>query len=278
MNPLISIVIANYNYGHFLEDAIRSVLSQRMGDKVELIVCDAASTDNSVEIIKKHAEHLAWWCSEKDGGQSAAFNKGFSHAKGRFLTWLNADDVMMQGSLARVIAAIEANPKCEWFAPSSVWCDAELKIENCFCSHRFSYLRANFGFMAVGAPSSFFTKRLLDSVGGIDESLHFVMDTDLWLKFYKKANVKYKRIPYPVFAFRIHEESKMSGGDVVMSERAKRNRERAHLETKLLGERYSLPQSRIVYRLANLLSFSFVDKVRSKVWTYKRRGTYAPNW
>ena len=48
--PLLSIVIANYNYGRFLEDAIESVIAQDMGEQVELIVCDAASTDNSVEI------------------------------------------------------------------------------------------------------------------------------------------------------------------------------------------------------------------------------------
>ena len=112
MEPLVSIVIANYNYGRFLGEAIQSVIAQDMGDKVELIICDAASTDNSVDIIRQYANDLpantsysewtsqansqltihdsqliTWWCSEKDGGQSAAFNKGFSHARGRFLTW-----------------------------------------------------------------------------------------------------------------------------------------------------------------------------------------------
>ena len=98
-DPILSIVIANYNYGRFLEDAIRSVCLQNMGDKIELIICDAASTDNSLEIIRKYASKIAWWCSEKDGGQSAAFNKGFSHARGKYLTWLNADDVLVSGCL-----------------------------------------------------------------------------------------------------------------------------------------------------------------------------------
>ena len=55
MQPLFSIVIANYNFGRFLGDAIESVIAQDMGDAVELIICDAASTDNSVEVIKKYA-------------------------------------------------------------------------------------------------------------------------------------------------------------------------------------------------------------------------------
>ena len=57
-NPILSIVIANYNYGRFLEYAIRSVVTQNVGEKVELIICDAASTDNSVDIIKKYEKKL----------------------------------------------------------------------------------------------------------------------------------------------------------------------------------------------------------------------------
>ena len=58
MRPLVSVVIANYNYGRYLEDAIKSVIVQGVGDEVELIICDAASTDNSVDIIKKYANGL----------------------------------------------------------------------------------------------------------------------------------------------------------------------------------------------------------------------------
>ena len=168
--PLLSIVIANYNYGHFLEDAIQSVIAQDMGDKVELIICDAASTDNSVEIIKKYANGLppntsyydwaknnsfltpnaqrltpkiTWWCSEKDGGQSAAFNKGFFHARGRFLTWLNADDILLPGALGSLEKAIAAHPYCEWFVGGVMWLDRGLRIIKCGRSRPFSALRAD---------------------------------------------------------------------------------------------------------------------------------------
>ena len=112
MTPILSIVIANYNYGRFLEDAIQSVVAQGMGDWIELIICDGGSTDNSVEVIKKYSDKIAWWVSEKDGGQSAAFNKGFAHAHGRFLTWLNADDVMMPGTIDAFVKAVDEHPGC----------------------------------------------------------------------------------------------------------------------------------------------------------------------
>lgn len=268
MKPLISIVIANYNYGRFLEEAILSVLSQGMGDKVELIICDAASTDNSVEIIKKYEKQLAWWCSEKDGGQSAAFNKGFAHAKGKFLTWLNADDVMMPGALKAIEAKILRHPKCQWFVGSSLYVDKNLRVTKWFCNHQFSTIRARYGFLTCGGPSSFFTRELLNAVGGIDEGLHFLMDIDLWYKFYYKCHEKYIRTIAPVFAYRIHEESKMSGADVDQSEKALRNRQKAQAEHDLLCSRYHIPSAR-VRSLATLLSFSIIDKVISMVMMFK---------
>lgn len=271
MSPLFSIVIANYNYGRFLEDAIKSVIAQDMGDLVELIVCDAASTDNSVEVIRKYNRYIAWWCSEKDGGQSAAFNKGFSHATGRFLTWLNADDIFTRGALKAVAKAIEKHPRCEWFAGSSLWTDADLKIERCFCAHRFSRIKARWNCISVGGPSSFFTKRLLESVGGVDESLHYVMDTDLWYKFYRVCGVRYCRTKHNVFAYRQHEASKMSGADHSETERALNNRLRAICESRRLNERHNL-QTGWRSRLAHLLTLSVIDNIIALGRTFRLRG------
>lgn len=234
--PLVSIVIANHNYGRFLEEAIQSVITQNMGDKVELIICDAASTDNSVDVIKKYARGLpqntsygewvsqtnselstsdtqlvTWWCSEQDGGQSAAFNKGFSHASGQFLTWLNADDVMLPRTIEKLNVAIERHPQCEWFVGGCLWLDPEMRVLNCGRGRSFSEIRYREGNVSVWGPSSFFTKRLLDSVGGVDERFHFAMDTDLWLRFACKSNARY--LPFCDYAWglRLHPDAKMSG-------------------------------------------------------------------
>ena len=295
--PLLSIVIANYNYGRYLEDAIRSVLDQA-DERVELIICDAASTDNSVEIIKKYANGLppntlrsdwegsnsklqttdpkiiTWWCSEKDEGQSSAFNKGFSHARGRFLTWLNADDIFTAGALKAVVAEIDRYPQCEWFIGSSLWCDEHLMIERCFCSHRFSVLRAKWGFLSAGGPSSFFTKRLLDAVGGIDESLHYMMDTDLWYKFYRQCGAKYQRTRHNIFAYRQHEASKMSGADEHTTERALENRRRALLESKLLDQRYGRSHG-LCNKLMRILTISPSDALVALGRELKWRGCSA---
>ena len=296
INPFFSIVIANYNYGRFLEDAIRSVIAQDMGDQVELIVCDAASTDNSVDIIKKYANGLpsnvsysdwinssnhnsqtppliTWWCSEKDGGQSAAFNKGFSHARGRFLTWLNADDMLTQGALKAIAHEINMYPDCEWFIGSSVWTDAELNIQQCFCAHRFSSLRAKYGSISVGGPSSFFTKRLLDEAGGFDGNLHYKMDTDLWYRFSLKCGARYHRVWHNIFAYRQHEASKMSGADQYMTERALENRRRSQAESATLSLRYGARVgwwSRLIHVVTASPLDQFVAAWRNLCWRRRR--------
>lgn len=294
--PVFSIIIANYNYGRFLEEAIMSVIAQKMGDAVELIICDAASADNSVEVIKKYAYGLppktlrskwngsndepqspdanliAWWCSEKDGGQSAAFNKGFSHARGRFLTWLNADDVLLPGSLTALLNAIDKNPHCTWWIGSSVWCDSKLRVKHYFCSHRFSKWRARNLFLMVGGPSSFFTKEMLLEAGGMDEGLHFLMDIDLWHRFYRQGRT-YKRIRNPIFAYRIHADSKMSGADVSMDDGAQSRRKHAAEEGMLIRKRYALTSSWVKRVLILLSTFSLIDRIVSLYKTYKLKGT-----
>lgn len=256
--PLLSVVIANYNYGRFLEEAICSVLNQGVNDEVELIVCDAGSSDGSVEIIQKYQDRISWWCSERDRGQSDAFNKGFSHARGKYLTWLNADDVFTPGALRAVLTAMKKHPECEWFAGSSLYADKDLRVEDCFCAHHFSALRAKYAFLSVGGPSSFFSKRIYQAVGGINESLHYAMDVDLWLRFYHELHVTYRRVVHNVWAYRRHENSKMSGIDCNPTDKAIEDRRKATIESDALDAKYGVRHG-FKYNLVQIISYSIVD-------------------
>lgn len=230
MKPFLSIVIANYNYGRFLDEAIQSVLSQSCQD-FEIIIIDGGSTDDSVEVIRKYtysesgskvegeqrSSKISYWVSEKDKGQSDAFNKGFAKARGRFLAWLNADDVMLPGTVERLKRAAEKNPECEWFVGGCVWTDPSLNVIRCTRARSFSRTEVDCGLMTVYSPSSFFASILLKRVGAINLDYHFMMDTELWLRFYHDGHATYRALPGYVFALRLHPDAKMSGHNFASS-------------------------------------------------------------
>lgn len=207
-NPLFTIVVANYNHGKFLEQAIQSVINQSCRD-FELIVVDGGSTDNSVEVIKKYSHYLSWWVSEKDGGQSEAFNKGFRKAKGEFFFWLNADDLLLPDSLAHAKEAIKKNQNCLWFAANTIFFSEDGTIQKCARGPSWNdFLMKNAPIYIYG-PTAIFHRSLFELVNGFDEGLHYTMDSDLWMRF-KNNGIRFKRINHYFWGFRIHEESKTS--------------------------------------------------------------------
>jgi len=217
METFLSIVIANYNYGRFLEAAIQSVLNQKVSG-VELIIVDGGSSDNSVDVIKKYTNQISWWVSEPDKGQSDAFNKGFSHARGKYLTWLNADDMMVPGCLARVLSAMKKYPECEWFTANFYRIDKTgNRTESFWGPHYYPFfLQRKDSPIVVYGPATFFAKKIFDAVGGMNVSCQYTMDTDLWVRFIV-AGIKQRRINCFCWAFRMHEASKTAEyGDHLM--------------------------------------------------------------
>lgn len=260
MKPLLSIVIANYNYGRFLEEAIKSVISQGMGEKVELIICDAASTDNSLEIIKCYAQGLpqntnysdwvgdksflssgykerdtkiTWWCSEKDGGQSDAFNKGFSHAQGEWLTWLNADDLFMPGCLSAFERLVSSKKDAVWITGNMINFDSNSgKVIGIHWGPHSqpALVKGGKSFSAVFGPSTFWKRSVFEEIGPIDESMHYAMDTEYWARM-TMAGIKQTRLNYFCWAFRNHEESKTEGAQSMVVKR-KRTEEASYWRNK----------------------------------------------
>jgi len=246
MQKLLSIVIANYNYGRFLESAISSVTQQDGFEDCELIIVDGGSTDNSVEIIRNHSTEITWWVSEKDSGQSEAFNKGFSHATGKYLTWLNADDILHPGALAPIIKNLKNNPRCDWFTGNFYRFTQDGAIaEIGWGPHCYpEFLQRKNSPLVIFGPTSFFSKEIYERYGRIDEKLHYIMDNDLWQRFIV-AGIKQRRIPNLCWGFRMHEDSKTAeyGSHVVSRTTA----EKMHAESIYSLNKTGYRASKLIY-------------------------------
>jgi glycosyltransferase involved in cell wall biosynthesis len=101
--PLVSIIINNYNYERFLPEAIDSAINQRYSD-IEVIVVDDCSTDNSRDVIASYGDKIIPILHQENGKQAAAFNSGFAISKGEIIIFLDSDDYLFPNAVERIVA------------------------------------------------------------------------------------------------------------------------------------------------------------------------------
>lgn len=221
--PTITLVTPSYNQAPYLEATIRSVLDQAY-PVLRYIIMDGGSTDGSVEIIKRYADNLTYWVSQKDGGQSDAINKGFAYAQpDDIMTWLNSDDVLLPGALKRVGEIFERYSQIQWLTgqPANMDADgAHLKLGRLKTGHSRDLIRRGWyhgrGLGFIRQEGSFWRKSLWDAVGGINPDLHYAMDFDLWRRF--AAHSPLVTVDQHLAAFRTQPQQKTSTIDKYYAE------------------------------------------------------------
>lgn len=204
MQPLISIVTPSFNQARYLEATIQSVLSQGYAP-IEYILIDGASTDGSVDIIRKHKDRFAYWVSEKDNGQAEAINKGLVRAKGEIVAWLNSDDYYLPNTISEVVKAFEENPDILMVYGDVLAVDEQGQTINVLKYRQLSF-EDLICFQIVGQPSVFFRRAALEKAGLLDASLHFLLDHHLWIRIAQQGKILH--VPQTWSAARYHAEAK----------------------------------------------------------------------
>lgn len=224
--PKMTVVTPAYNGAAFLEATIRSVLLQGYPN-LEYIVIDGGSKDGTVEIIRRYAPWLTYWCSEPDRGQSHALNKGFAQSTGDWLAWLNADDLYLPNALSAVAATARRRPETDWIIGVLRWIDEHGADLGTTVPTPFTAVTnpAQWGgrrwlaqvcFRGSGLfcpqPVSFWSRRAHETVGPLDETLHYSMDLDRWgkLAYY---HFEPTLIDAELAGFRLHAAQKSGGGE-----------------------------------------------------------------
>ena len=203
--PLVSIVTPSFNQAQFLEQTILSVLEQDY-PHIEYLIVDGGSTDGSLELIQRYAPRLTWWVSEPDQGQTDAINKGFSHARGEILAWLNSDDTYQPGAISQAVEYLQSHPEVGMVYGDANLIDASGNIIGKFPARQTDYRRLRRGYVHIPQQASFFQASLWKQVGPLDPSFYFAMDYDLWVRLARISEIHY--CPNLWADFRLHGSGK----------------------------------------------------------------------
>lgn len=212
--PKISIVTPSYNQGQFIEETIRSVLLQSYPN-LEYIIIDGASSDNSVEIIKKYQKWISWWVSEKDRGQSQALNKGLAKASGDIIAYLNSDDLYAFNLFEKVAYWFKSSAQNEWLAGACQLVNKEgvliktiyPKFINIVSLLSQPFLIGHKCQPSCPQPSVFLKANQIKNTGFFKEGLNLTMDHEYWIRLLSKG-YKPKVVRSVYSAYRLHQNSK----------------------------------------------------------------------
>jgi glycosyltransferase involved in cell wall biosynthesis len=204
--PKITLVTPVRNSARYLEQAMVSVLSQGYPN-LEYFVVDGASTDTSVEIIRKYEKHLAGWISEPDNGMYDALNKGFAASSGEIMGWISATDILHVGGLFVAGAVFSTFPQVEWVTGRPTSLSNEGMTIRVATLRRWSRVRFLAGAnQSIQQESTFWRRSLWERAGGhADGSLREGGDFELWVRFFRHA--KLYSVDALIGAFREHPDS-----------------------------------------------------------------------
>ena len=261
--PLVTIVTPSLNQVEFIESTLRSVVTQSC-QTLEYIIIDGGSTDGSLAVIKNYAEKyptIIKWLSEKDKGQGDAIAKGFSMANGNILAWINSDDLYEPGAISTVVDYFTSHPDI-----GMIYGDAWIidhrgqKLKKYAFTRDFDLWSLVHMWDSIVQPAVFFRRSVFEEVGGLDPTLNWCMDWDLWIRMAKVTKVAY--LPHCLACSREYRDTKTHTGGTL------RLAEIRHLMMKYSGNLYFPPRGYWIYyfdMMSRFLGDGFIGRVFKKM-------------
>ncbi len=202
--PRISVVTPSFNQVAFVESTIRSVVDQQY-PALEYVVIDGGSTDGSVEIIEKYQNDLSFWASEPDRGHAHALNKGFARTTGEIMGWINSSDAHYPWTLDTTAEIFSQLPQVEWIMgiPTEFGLSGGPRSVSPAYSNIYDILAGDC--RGIQQESVFWRRSLWEKAGGaLNEGLKAAADFDLWLRFFRLAQLYH--VQTVLAGFRVHED------------------------------------------------------------------------
>jgi glycosyltransferase involved in cell wall biosynthesis len=182
MNPIVSVLMTAYNREKYIEEAIESVLSSTLRD-FELLIVDDCSKDNTVSIARKYSlrdDRIKVFVNEKNLGDYPNRNKAASYASGKYIKYLDSDDIIYPHCLSVMVNAMEQFPDAG-FGLSAIGDDENpypksINMKTAYLEHFGIY-----GHFDRAPGSSIISKKKFDQVGGFSGK-RMIGDNELWFK------------------------------------------------------------------------------------------------
>lgn len=212
--PRISIVTPSFNQGQYIEETIRSILLQNYLN-LEYIIFDGGSTDETINIIEKYNNHINYWVSEPDNGQSHAINRGFLRCTGEFVNWICSDDMLCKNALTNIATLltteneiiilgsgfrIDQNGKHIDYIESSKIADLNQLVDI-----RNFWRRNN----SILQQSTIYSTTSVKKAGLLNEGNYYTMDFELWGRLMING-ISIIRTEIPIGMFRWYSGQKTS--------------------------------------------------------------------
>ena len=198
-DPLVSIVTVTFNAEKYIEQTIQSVLAQTYRN-VEYIIIDGESSDGTIDIIRRYANRLSYWISEKDNGIYDAMNKGILHAHGELIGIVNASDFYAPYTIQTIVDAYEQHPNIGIFHGNINMLNEDGSLfKQKSADSDLAQLDKGFGLFH---PTFFVRKDIYQQVGLYDTSFRLAADYDFALRC-RNAGVAFYHIPQVLSNFRV---------------------------------------------------------------------------
>lgn len=205
----VSVVTPSFNQGQFIGRTLQSVASQK-GAKIEHVVFDGGSTDETVAVLKTFGSSVRW-VSEPDGGQADAVNKGIQSTDGEIIGWLNSDDVYYPGAIEAVVEYFAAHPSVDLVYGMADHIDVNDVAFESYTTEPWNFERLK-DYCFICQPALFFRRRVT-AHGVLDASRSYCMDYEYWLRL-GKAGLKFGYLPVKLAGSRLYADNKTLGARV----------------------------------------------------------------
>ncbi len=199
----ISVVIPTYNRVDFLREAIESVLAQTFKD-IELIVVDDGSSDGTQELVASY-KGMIRYIRQQNSGPSAARNNGIKNAIGRYIAFLDSDDIWLPEMLSKQVSMFTENPTAGLVATGYRLINTVHELAEPVIMNKDELADARNGnlYMNFFATSSVMVNKVcFDKVGMFNETLNFAEDWDMWIRILQRYSFVY--LPEVLMHYRVH--------------------------------------------------------------------------